>query len=120
MGKMKLFLTPFKASFLGHFLFELGARISPLDSQVPTQALPSMDGCQNQRFCVSMKDRISYFTVLLTSPQTSFAFNSFLKNYLFIYLFLGLHPWPMEVPRPGFESELQLLAYTTATATRDS
>ena len=25
----------------------------------------------------------------------------------------------MEVPRPGVKSELQLLAYTTATATRD-
>ena len=31
----------------------------------------------------------------------------------------GLHLWHMEVPRLGVESELQLLAHTTATATRD-
>ena len=33
--------------------------------------------------------------------------------------FLGPHLWHMEVPRLGVESELQLLAYTTATAMRD-
>ena len=33
--------------------------------------------------------------------------------------FLGPHPWYMEVPRLGVESELQLLAYTTAIATQD-
>ena len=38
--------------------------------------------------------------------------------YLFIYLFLGLHPQHMEVPRLGVKSELQLLTYTTATATQ--
>ena len=43
--------------------------------------------------------------------------------YLFIYLFnfcfLGPHPQHMEVPSLGVESELQLLAYATATATQD-
>ena len=39
-----------------------------------------------------------------------------LENCLF---FLGPHSRHMEVPRLGVESELQLLAYTTATATRD-
>ena len=40
---------------------------------------------------------------------------------LFIYLlcFLGLRPWDMEVRRLGDRSELQLPAYTTATATQD-
>ena len=33
-------------------------------------------------------------------------------------LFLGLHPWHMQIPRLGVELELQMLAYTTATATR--
>ena len=33
--------------------------------------------------------------------------------------FLRLHPWHMEVPRLGVESELQLLAHTTATETWD-
>ena len=45
----------------------------------------------------------------------------FLFIYLFIYLFvfLGPHLRHMEVPRLGVESELQLLAYTIATARRD-
>ena len=36
-----------------------------------------------------------------------------------LFFFLGLHPRLMEVPRLGVESELQLPAHTTATATRD-
>ena len=36
----------------------------------------------------------------------------------FFSVFLGLYLWHMEVPRLGIESELQLPAYTTATATR--
>ena len=41
--------------------------------------------------------------------------------YLFIYLCLFLQPHllHMEVPRLGVKSELWLLVYTTATATRD-
>jgi len=38
--------------------------------------------------------------------------------YVFILL-LGPHPQHMDVPRLGVESELQLPAYTTATATPD-
>ena len=38
--------------------------------------------------------------------------------YLF-FVFLGPHLQQMEVPRLGIESELQLLAYTTATETWD-
>ena len=34
-------------------------------------------------------------------------------------IFLGPYPWHMEVPRLGVELELQLPAYTTATATPD-
>ena len=32
---------------------------------------------------------------------------------------LGPHPWHMEIPRQGVESELELLSYVTAIATRD-
>ena len=45
--------------------------------------------------------------------------------YLYIYRFrnrcfiLGLHLQHMEVPRLGVESEQQMQAYTTATATWD-
>ena len=35
------------------------------------------------------------------------------------FFFLGPNLWHMEVPRPGVELELQLPAYTTATATPD-
>ena len=42
-------------------------------------------------------------------------------DVLFIYLFcfLGLHSWHVEVPRLRVESELQLPAYTTVTAMSD-
>ena len=36
--------------------------------------------------------------------------------FVVVVRFLGLHPWHMEIPRLGVESELQLLAYATATA----
>ena len=39
--------------------------------------------------------------------------------FLFFLVFLGLHAWHMEVPRLGVESDLQLLAYATATAMQD-
>ena len=50
--------------------------------------------------------------VACSHPQTIF------KIYLF-FSFLRLLLWHMEVPRLGAESELQLPAYTTATATPD-
>ena len=34
----------------------------------------------------------------------------------YVLVFLGLHPWHMEALRLRVELELQLLAYTTATA----
>ena len=39
--------------------------------------------------------------------------------FFFFSCFLGPHPQHMEIPRLGVESELQLLAYTTAIATWD-
>ena len=42
-----------------------------------------------------------------------------LSWHLFFCLFLGLHPWHMEIPRLGVESELQLPAYATAMAMWD-
>ena len=43
----------------------------------------------------------------------------FIIIIIIIIVFLGLHLGHMEVPRLEVESELQLLAYTTATATSD-
>ena len=40
--------------------------------------------------------------------------------FIYLFIFLGPHPQHMEVPGLGVESELQLLAYATATAKRDS
>ena len=40
--------------------------------------------------------------------------------FLFFFFFLGPHLWHMEVSSLGVESELQLLAYITATAMPDS
>ena len=39
--------------------------------------------------------------------------------FFFFLLFSRPHPWNMEVPRLGVESELKLPAYTTATAMQD-
>ena len=41
------------------------------------------------------------------------------KKFFLSFVFLGPHLWHMEVPRLGVQSELQLPAYTTATAIRD-
>ena len=37
----------------------------------------------------------------------------------FFFVFVGPHLWHVKVPKPGVESELQLPAYTTITATQD-
>ena len=39
--------------------------------------------------------------------------------FFFLFVFLRLLAGHMEVPRPGVESEIQLLAYVTATAMQD-
>ena len=40
-------------------------------------------------------------------------------NFFFFFCFLGPHLWHVEVPRQGVQSELQLMAYATVTATWD-
>ena len=51
-------------------------------------------------------------------PQHFIITNFILFYFIFpSFTFLGLHPKHMEVPRLGVESELLLLAYTTAAAT---
>ena len=44
-----------------------------------------------------------------------YLFHSVASLHFFLFFFLGGHLWPMEVPR--LEVKLELLAYTTATAT---
>ena len=43
----------------------------------------------------------------------------FVLGFLLLFAFLGPHPRHMELPRLGVKSELQTLAYTTATAIPD-
>ena len=70
----------------------------------------------------------SELTVSLTAGETqshlSFLLDelpvtSFVLLFFFLSFFLGPCLPHMEVPRIGAESELQLLAYTTAAATQD-
>ena len=52
-----------------------------------------------------------------------FHFFFFFPVFFFFFsflVFLGPHLWHMGVPRLGVKSELQLLAYTTATAMKGS
>ena len=60
-----------------------------------------------------------------TNPiPTSININLMVKCYVYnsffcLFVFLGPHPKHMDMPRLGVESELQLLAYTTAIAMPD-
>ena len=63
--------------------------------------------------CIFSVLKISEIHIKLTIVTIYFYF------ILFYFLPLGLHPWHMEVPRLGVQSELHLLAYATAIATRD-
>ena len=56
--------------------------------------------------------RDPWLSALYESPY--FYFLSYFLNSSFS--FLGPHLWHIDVPRPGVKSELQLTAYTTATA----
>ena len=48
------------------------------------------------------------------------SYGSFIFSFLYCCCwFLGPYPWLMDIPRLGSESELQLLAYATATETWD-
>ena len=59
--------------------------------------------------------------VMVAPPSDKYlmSFNCTFYSDFFCFSFLGMHPRHMEVPRLGVESELQLPAYTTATATQD-
>ena len=49
-----------------------------------------------------------------------FGFSCFVVDVVWVFfIFLGPHPWYMDIPRRWVKLELQLLAYTPATTTRD-
>ena len=53
---------------------------------------------------------VGTFCTQLLSPS------GLICSFFLLGFFLGPHPWHVEIPRLGVRSELQLLAYTTATA----
>ena len=57
--------------------------------------------------------------VHLSIYYLSICLSVYLSSIYLSIFFLGPHPWHMALPRLGVKSELQLLAYTTATATPD-
>ena len=81
----------------------------------------------NDSVCVCCKMITYYSDLLQPSPHPSPTSHIFFlimtqsktSEIYFIFVFLGPYPWHMEVPRLGVAWELQLPAYTTATATLD-
>ena len=59
-----------------------------------------------------------FFQINTEKPMAAKACSLSLFPFFFFF-FLGLNPQHMKVPSSGIESELQLLAYTTPTATQD-
>ena len=58
---------------------------------------------------------------MLQAPFRNYSVGNFVFVFVFVFVvvFLEPHLQPMEVPRLGFEMELYLPAYTTATAMQD-
>ena len=63
------------------------------------------------------KTSLSFFFSLLRKTN-QMLWKHIIKTKFF-FVFLGPHPWHMEVPRLRVKLELKLPAYTTATATQD-
>ena len=61
-----------------------------------------------------------YAIVLLVVNSVAVYLSYSFSTRIFLCVILGPHPWHMEVPRLRVESELQLPAYTTATAMQDA
>ena len=60
-----------------------------------------------------------FFLSFYFTPWVAYLFSLSFFFFFFFLVSLGLHPQYMKVPRLGVESELQLPAYCTATATPD-
>ena len=113
------------------------SRETPLHPLKPTREVPSflllsLKACPlpalgqkkiSRTAASSLKKGLKTLLSFLLSSFTSVSTVCFLFCFGFWFLgffcFLGLHLQHMEVLRLGMESKLQLLAYATATATRD-
>ena len=71
----------------------------------------------NSRWHIGLKVKCKTIRVLEDNIGKDLDDLGYHDTFFPFFVFLGLHPWHMEVPRLEAESELQLVAY--ATATRD-
>ena len=95
--------------------------------------ITAVDKIESPRYLASWNSLINHyeFIAFLVKIQTfelqglyflwifPLCFMQKLFSFFFFLFFLELDPWQIEVPRLGVKSELQLWAYTTATATQD-
>ena len=68
---------------------------------------------------IHVTDTIKWNTMGFSTILLWQQYNEIVHFYFILFVFLGPHPWHMDVPRLGVQLELQLLASSTATATRD-
>ena len=69
-------------------------------------------------FAQGLNEIIIYVKSL--AQTLAYGWKSINRSCFYIYIYInnsGPHPWHVENPRLGVKSEIQLLAYTTATAT---
>ena len=72
--------------------------------------------------CLSLQSLLQCVGANVQTSSNKIKMRKLLPYYYYYYyylVFLGLHPWHMEVPRLGVESELHLWAYDTATVIQD-
>ena len=103
-------LYSFKTSWIGCLIFWILFPLLVYCQSVVQELLPEFR-CSTAAGTVSSTTLI-YFYIF-------FFFFFFFFFFLLKYVFLGLYLWHVEVPRLGVAWELQLLAYTSATATWD-
>ena len=91
----------------------------PLDTKQTIKKISKfwISFCINFNYCCVLFEKILWHWSMMQKslwPQSC----QFVLFCLLFFVFLGLHLLYMEVPRLGVQSELQLPAYTTATATQ--
>ena len=67
---------------------------------------------------LQMTEKLTQFYGTICPPIRNYYY-LFIYLFIFFVYFLGPHMQHVEVPRLGVQSELQLMAYTTATAKQD-
>ena len=110
------------ASQIFKYIDRLCVCMYPMPVYHPVVLVPQpMSGVSQQKSATTVTVSLDYWIWIwiwmLFKSRIYFLFFIFFIFFFCLFVFLGPHPQPMEVPRLVAESELQLLAYTTATAT---